>query len=82
MLLENMVLKITSVLVSVRRIIQARHKDLVKVTVKFIRKGIRLQQTESRLSLEREQKGEKERDVFYSPRKKWEQKLKVVVPDS
>jgi hypothetical protein len=34
-----MVLKITLVLVSGRRRIQARCKDLVKVTVKFIRRG-------------------------------------------
>jgi hypothetical protein len=38
---------ITSVLVSGRRRIQARLKDLVKVIVKFIRKGIYFQQTES-----------------------------------
>jgi hypothetical protein len=49
----KMVLKITSVLVSGRRI-QARRKDSVKVMVKFIRKGIRFQQTDSRSSLERE----------------------------
>jgi hypothetical protein len=36
-----MFLKMTSVLVSSRRRIQARCKDLVKVTVQFIRRGIR-----------------------------------------
>jgi hypothetical protein len=47
---------ITSVLVSGRRI-QVRHKGLVKVTVKFIRKGIHLQQTESGLPQRREGSG-------------------------
>jgi hypothetical protein len=51
MLQEKMVLKITSVLASGRRI-QARCKHSVKVTEKFIRKGIHFQQTESRLSPE------------------------------
>jgi hypothetical protein len=37
---RKMVLKITPVLASGRRRFQARCKDLVKVTVKFIRKGI------------------------------------------
>jgi hypothetical protein len=35
-----MILKIISVLVSGRRRIQSKHKDIVKVTVKFIRRGI------------------------------------------
>jgi hypothetical protein len=48
-----MALKITSVLASGKRI-QARRKDSVKVVVKFIRKGICFQQTESRLSPESE----------------------------
>jgi hypothetical protein len=47
-----MILRITLVLAFSRRRIQERHKDLVKVTVKFIRKGIHFQQTESMLSLE------------------------------
>jgi hypothetical protein len=47
----NMVLKITQVLASSKRI-QVRGKDSVKVTVKFIRKGLHFQQTESRFSLE------------------------------
>jgi hypothetical protein len=45
----KMVLKITSVLVS-GRIIQARHKDLVKVTVKLLRRGMCFQQTENTIS--------------------------------
>jgi hypothetical protein len=47
----KMALKITLVLVSCRRI-QVRHKDSVKVTVKFIRKGLHFQQIEGGLSLE------------------------------
>jgi hypothetical protein len=47
---RKMVLKITLVLASGR--IQARCKDSVKVTVRFIRRGICFQKTESRLSLE------------------------------
>jgi hypothetical protein len=38
MLLEKMILKITSVPASGRRRIQATRKDLVKVTVKLIRR--------------------------------------------
>jgi hypothetical protein len=38
---KKIILKVTSVLASGRRRIQARCKDLVKVTVKFIRRGIR-----------------------------------------
>jgi hypothetical protein len=41
-----MVLKITLVFASDKRRIQARRKDSVKVTVRFIRKGICFQQTE------------------------------------
>jgi hypothetical protein len=44
---EKMILKITLVLASGRRI-QAKCKDLVKVTVKLIKKGIHFQQTGSR----------------------------------
>jgi hypothetical protein len=63
-----MLLKITSVLVSGRRRIQARHEDLVKVAVKFIRKGTG---------------GEKrERSISCSLHRKWEQRLKMVVPNS
>jgi hypothetical protein len=61
-----MTLKITSVLVSGRRI-QARCKDLVKVTAKFIRRGT---------------VGRKERSISCSPRQKWEQRLIMVVPNS
>jgi hypothetical protein len=39
LLQEKMILKITLVLASGRRRIQARCKDLVKATVKFIRRG-------------------------------------------
>jgi hypothetical protein len=46
-----MVLKITSVLASSKRI-QARYKDSVKVTANFIRKGIYFQQVGSGLSLQ------------------------------
>jgi hypothetical protein len=49
-----MALKIISVLPTSIRV-QARCKDSVKVTVKFVRKEIHFQQTESKLSLEWEQ---------------------------
>jgi hypothetical protein len=52
LLLEKMVLKITLILASGRKRIQARCKDLVKVTVKLF------------------------------PHRKWEQRLKMVVPNS
>jgi hypothetical protein len=52
----NMVLKITQVLASSKRI-QVSGKDSVKVTVKFIGKGLHFQQTESGFSLEWEQGG-------------------------
>jgi hypothetical protein len=59
--------EITLVLASSRRI-RARHKDLVKVTVKFIRRGAG---------------GEKrERSISCSPCRKWGQRLKMVVPNS
>jgi hypothetical protein len=48
---RKIVLKITLVLASGRT--QARCKNLVKVTVKFIRRGICFQQPKSRLSPER-----------------------------
>jgi hypothetical protein len=51
---RKMVLKITLVLVHCRRI-QARHKDLVKITLKFIRRGI---------------EGRKERSISCSPHRK------------
>jgi hypothetical protein len=54
--------------VSSRRRIQARHKDLVKVTVKFIRRGIRREK--------------KQRNISCSLPRKWEQRLKMVVPNS
>jgi hypothetical protein len=47
-----MALKMTSVLVSSRRRIEARLQDLVKITVKFIRKGVHVQQTEGGLSVD------------------------------
>jgi hypothetical protein len=47
----KMTLKVASIPVSSRRI-QARSKDPVKVIVKFIRKGLHFQQTESELSRE------------------------------
>jgi hypothetical protein len=49
---RKMTYKITSVPASNRRRIQARCKDSAKVIVKFIRKGLHFQQTESRLSPE------------------------------
>jgi hypothetical protein len=55
-LLEKKVLKITSVTVPSRRI-QARCKDLVKVTVKFIRRGTG-------------RRRERERSISYSPHRK------------
>jgi hypothetical protein len=44
-----MALKITLVLEFGRRRIHAKHRDSVKVTVKFIRRGIHFQHSESRL---------------------------------
>jgi hypothetical protein len=56
-----MVLKIPSVLASGRRRTEARCKDLVKVTVRFIRRGTG---------------GEKrERSISSSPHRTWEQRL-------
>jgi hypothetical protein len=78
---KKMALKIT-VLASGKKWIQARHKDSFKVIVKFIRKGIHFQQTESGLSLEWEQwsqEGKRERNISCSSHRKWEQKLKMVV---
>jgi hypothetical protein len=48
---RKMALKINLFLASSRRI-QARCKDEIKVIVKFLRKGLYFQQTESGLSLE------------------------------
>jgi hypothetical protein len=64
---EKMVLKITSFLVFCMRRIKARCKDLVKVTVKFVRRGTW---------------GEKERSISCSSYRKREQGLKMVVPNS
>jgi hypothetical protein len=47
-----MALKITSVLASGRRRIQARCKDLVKVIIKFITRGIHFPRADSALSPE------------------------------
>jgi hypothetical protein len=47
-----MVLKVTLVFASSKRIIEARLKYSVKITIKFIRKGLNVKQTESRLSPE------------------------------
>jgi hypothetical protein len=49
---RKMGLKIMSVLASGKRRIQARCKDLLKVTVQFVRRRICFQQTKSRFSLE------------------------------
>jgi hypothetical protein len=76
-----MVLKITSVLAFYRKRVQARCKDSVKVTVKFIRRGIFFQQTKDYLCSENNRSGgrQRERDISCSPWRKWEQKLKMVV---
>jgi hypothetical protein len=49
-------------------------KDLIKVTVKFIRRGIHFQQTKSGLSLERPTGFERERgrNISCSSHRKWE----------
>jgi hypothetical protein len=66
------------VLASGRRI-QARCKDLVKVIVRFLRKGYIF----SRLKAQQGQGWrERERGISYSPCGKWEQKLNMVKPIS